>query len=579
MDERAPTRPCERESRHRLGGVVHTYLGYDPRTFPPPRQPPPDLASAAFEHMLMHGSMRRFTPEELARAVKIDPSQIRGLGPSLESLIAMLEERKRRILETHETRGVRASAHKAFHERAAAADPPAALRHRFDREVRAEQLHDLERIWEQVDEHSPFARDLLHIMARLGEKYQVDELASKYAFTGREPLTVEQALALLEELRTIDRLLAQLHEAMKNARLAVIDFDSLEHFAPPEELESLRDMARQVEELIWQMAASQGVERSPQGWQLTPKAMRTYQSKLLRQIFDDLQASRSGRHDPVASPDGAMESAVTRLWEFGDPIASLDAVESVTNALIRRGAANLNAPLRLHGDDLRVHHTRHAPRCATAVILDMSGSMRYGGQFVACKRMAIALDGLIRREYPGDALFFVEMYTLARAVRTGDLPALMPKPVTISRSVVRLRADMSDPRIGELDLPLHFTNIQRSLQMARQLLASQPTPNRQIMLLTDGLPTAHFEGSELLMLYPPDIRTERATMREAQRCRHEGITLNVMLLPSWSQDEDDVGFAHRLAETTGGRVFFTGGKELDRFVIWDYVRKRRSIIG
>ncbi|MBM4113383.1 MAG: VWA domain-containing protein, partial [Phycisphaerae bacterium] len=414
---------------------------------------------------------------------------------------------------------------------------------------------------------------------------QVDELASKYAFTGREPLTVEQAVALLEELRTIDRLLEQLRDAMKNARIAIVDLDSLERFAPPEQVESLRDMARQVEELLRQLAESQGLERSADGWTLSPSALRTYQSKLLREIFNDLQAARSGRHDPVSSPDGAIESASTRPWEFGDSLASLDAIESITNSLIRRAAGSRDparddrAESLLRGDDLRVHRTRHSPRCATVVILDMSGSMRYGAQFVACKRMAIALDGLIRREYPGDALHFVEMYTLARAVRTADLPALMPKPVTISRSVVRLRADMSDPRIGELDLPLHFTNIQRALQVARQLLATQPTPNKQIVLLTDGLPTAHFEGSELLMLYPPDPRTERETMREAARCRNEGITLNLMLLPSWSQDEDDVGFAHRLAESTGGRVFFTGGRELDRFVVWDYVTRRRSIIG
>jgi uncharacterized protein with von Willebrand factor type A (vWA) domain len=204
--------------------------------------------------------------------------------------------------------------------------------------------------------------------------------------------------------------------------------------------------------------------------------------------------------------------------------------------------------------------------------------MRYGGQYIACKKMALALDGLIRSEYPGDFLQAIEMYTLARLRRSGEIIEMLPKMVSINDPVVRLRADMSDPSITELDLPLHFTNIQRSLQLARQVLSAQDTPNRQVFLLTDGLPTAHFEGSDLLMLYPPDPRTEAATMREAERCRQEGIVINIFLLPSWSQTEEDVQFAHRMAEATGGRVLFAGGEELDRFVVWDYVRRRRLIL-
>jgi uncharacterized protein with von Willebrand factor type A (vWA) domain len=211
--------------------------------------------------------------------------------------------------------------------------------------------------------------------------------------------------------------------------------------------------------------------------------------------------------------------------------------------------------------------------------MDMSGSMRHGGLYVACKRMGLALDGLIRREYPGDYLQFVEMYTFGKIRHVSELPTLMPKPVTIYEPVVRLRADMSDESISELDVPPHFTNIQHALQLSRQLLSVQDTPNRQIVLITDGLPTAHFEGEHLLLLYPPDPRTEEATMREAHRCAQDGITINIFLLPSWSQSHEDVQFAQRMVEATKGRVFFTGGKDLDRFVLWDYVSRRRRIIG
>lgn len=82
----------------------------------------------------------------------------------------------------------------------------------------------------------------------------------------------------------------------------------------------------------------------------------------------------------------------------------------------------------------------------------------------------------------------------------------------------------------------------------------------------------------LYMLYPPDLRTETATMREGHLCQREGITINIFLLPSWSQSREDIQFAHRLAESTRGRVFFTAGNDLDRYVVWDYVAQRRDIV-
>ena len=135
---------------------------------------------------------------------------------------------------------------------------------------------------------------------------------------------------------------------------------------------------------------------------------------------------------------------------------------------------------------------------------------------------------------------------------------------------------MSREDISEFQVPPHFTNIQHSLQMARKFLLPQDTPNRQIILITDGLPTAHFEGSQLYLLYPPHERTEEATMREGLLCQRDNITINMFLIPSWSQSEEDIRFAYRLAETTQGRVFFTGGNDLDRFVVWDYVSRKRE---
>ncbi|MFO0828504.1 MAG: VWA domain-containing protein [Phycisphaerales bacterium] len=563
--------------------LTHTYLGYDPIKFGSPNESAPDLVSGAMDHLLAYGRPRRFTPEELANAIRLDPSQIQGLGPSLESLIALLEARKRAILETYETSGARNDIARRVLDRAAAIRPPTALQKPFAKAIADENIPALEKLWDRADEQSEFARELLRLIADVGKRYEIEQLASRWTFVGRTPLTPEQAVEVKEELETIERLLKQLREALKNAKPAIIDLEALSRFAGEADVEQVRDLQRRVNDLLRRMAEEQGLEDSPEGLRLTPKAMRLYQSRLLERIFGDLQASRSGRHDGRVVGDGAVELPSTRAYEFGDSPAHIDFPQSLVNAAVREardgGGTREPGPVELRSQDIEVHRTRNLPKCATVVIMDMSGSMRYGGQYVACKRMALALDGLIRREYPGDRLEFIEMYSLARRVAPSEIATLMPKPVSVFDPIVRLRADMSDPSITEMDLPLHFTNIQRALRMARQILAASDTPNRQIVLLTDGLPTAHFEDDQLLLLYPPDPRTEQATLREALACKRDRITLNVMLLPNWNQSEEDVRFAHAMAESTGGRVLFTAGQELDRFVVWDYVSRRRSVIG
>ena len=571
-----------RPPRSRLGGIIHTYQAYNPQKFPSPRQEGPDMVSGAFEHMMMFGSTRDLTEEELARAVELDPSQIQGLGPSLEALIQMLEERKRKILATYETDHVQGLARDFYQNQAGAMNPPDRLADHFQREVAAEHLRGLERLWYHVEHESPrFAAQLLQLIEHLGEKYEVDELAAKYEFTGREKMDIPKALEVKEELEMIDRLLEQLQEAKETAQIGVIDMEALSEFAEPGDMEQLSALQQQIQDYLREMAEQQGLEHTAEGYRLTPQAYRLFQSKLLDRIFAELEAARTGRHTGPVTGEGAVEIPKTKSYEFGDSVTHMDIPQSMINAMIREGSEESSARsgrVRMKTEDIEIHHTRNTPKCASVLILDMSGSMRHGGQYINAKRMGLALDGLIRSEYPGDYLQFIEMATFARTRHISEVPSLMPKPVTIYDSVVRLRADMSDPNISEFDIPPHFTNIQHSLRLARQLLAHQDTPNRQVILITDGLPTAHFEDEMLFLLYPPHSRTEEATMREANMCSREGITINVFLLPNWGQSAEDVQFAHKMVERSGGRVFFTGGRDLDRYVLWDYVNNRRTII-
>ncbi len=171
---------------------------------------------------------------------------------------------------------------------------------RFQRAVADEQLYELERLWYRVgNEQSLFARQLVQLMARLGDKYQIDELAAKYTFTGRTPLTISEALEIKEELEAIDRLLKQLEEAAETAQIGIIDLQELAEFTEPDDLEQLRELGQQIEEYIRQMAEQQGLEKTAHGYQLTPHAMRLFQGKLLER---DLQS-------PGGVPHGATPGA------------------------------------------------------------------------------------------------------------------------------------------------------------------------------------------------------------------------------------------------------------------------------
>lgn len=560
-----------------LGGIIHTYQKYDPRNFPSPTAPPADLVTPAFEHMLAYGDLSELTDEELARAIRLDPSQVAGLGPSLNMLLEMLRERKRKILETYEADAVSAKARQRYQDAAAGMKPPPKLYKLFQQAVREEQIRDLEMLWyASGDDGSKFAREMVRLIDRLGDKYGVDELAGKYAFTGRQSMSVEQALEIKEELETIDRLIQQLEEAKQSAQIAVIDFQELAEFADPEQMRELNELQQRVEQMMRELAEQQGLERTRQGYRLTPKATRIFQGKLLDQIFSQLQAARTGRHAGPIVGEGAVELPSVKQYEFGDSIANIDLPQTLVNAMIRGGAA---LPIRLKTDDIVIHRTRNSPKCATVVLMDMSGSMRYGGQYINVKRMALALEGLIRGEYPGDYLQFVEIYSFAKPRHASEIATLLPKIPTLSHPRIALRFDMGREEASEFDVPPHFTNLQHGLQLARRFLAAQDTPNRQVILITDGLPTAHFEGSLLHLLYPPHRMTEQATLREGKACQREGITINIFLLSNWSQSREDIQFAYRLAESTKGRVFFSAGKDLDRYVVWDYLNHRRSVVG
>src|SRR4029079_9386894 len=232
---------------------------------------------------------------------------------------------------------VRRKAEQAFVDQATETKVPKKFRDRFYKSIKTEQIRELERLWDAAgDDQSPWACALVNVIERLGEKYQVDELAAKYEFTGHAGMSVPQALAIKEELEKIDELLKQLEEAKKTARIGIIDMDLLSEFAEPGDVDQLSALQQQVQDYLREMAEQQGLEQKSGRFRLTPKAYRLFQGKLLERLFSELAPSRTGRHqDARIVGEGAVELQATKPYEFCDSIANLDIPASFINALVR----------------------------------------------------------------------------------------------------------------------------------------------------------------------------------------------------------------------------------------------------
>ena len=483
-----------------IGGVIHTYQKYDPQNFPSPTQPPPDLVSGAFEHLLAYGEPARADRGGTGprRPPRPQPDRRPGPEPRRAAWRCSASGSGRSWRRTRPT-ACRPRPPSGYRELGDAdpSRPRKLAKTASSRRSQDEQLYDLERLWYRAgDEQSPFARQLVQLIARLGDKYQIDELAAKYEFTGRTPLTIPQALEIKEELETIDRLLeAAGRGGRRRRRSASSTWRSWPSSPSRATSSSCDELARQIEEYLRELAEQQGLEQTADGLPADAQGLSgCSRASCWSGSSATWQASRTGRHQGPVVGEGAVELQQTKPYEFGDSLANMDIPGSLINAMLRDGAGLARSACS--PTTSQIHRTRNTPKCATVVLLDMSGSMRYDGLYVNVKRMGLALDGLIRREYPGDYLQFIEMYTFAKPRHASEIATLLPKPVTIFDSGRAAAGRHERPGHQRVRRPaaLH-QHPARPADWPGSFLAAQDTPNRQIILITDGLPTAHFEGT------------------------------------------------------------------------------------
>jgi Ca-activated chloride channel family protein len=314
------------------------------------------------------------------------------------------------------------------------------------------------------------------------------------------------------------------------------------------------------------------VEKDAEGkYVVTPKGVRRVENKALEELFQIARKDKLGKHDTDFRGAGQTVHEDSKPYEFGDPVSNLNMHETLRNALFRQGGGS---PVHISEEDLVVYDTEYQTSCATVVLLDMSGSMTRYGKYGQAKKVAMALQSLIRSRYQSDFLQVVGFYTYATPLTERQLLSSAPKPVSIYDPRVRLRISLDKP---PRFVPEHFTNIHAGLQFARRILRRNPAQNKQIIIVTDGEPTAHIEGREIVLIYPPAELTARLTLAEAKRCSDEGLTISSFALIEDYFYLGLVNFVERLAQVTQGVAAFCNADDLGNMVLQSFVggRKRR----
>ena len=412
----------------------------------------------------------------------------------------------------------------------------------------------------------------------------LDQLAEKkltpqrYRFKGREEISIEQAQELMEQLQQLEALEKQLEGVRWDGDPQQVDAEKLRDLLGDEAFQSVQNM----KDIASELEAAGYIMKTKDGLQLTPLAMRKIGQKALRDIFSFIKRDRFGQHDTRQRGGVGMPTEDTKTYEFGDPFL-LDLSATVFNAVSREGTGT---PVSLHLDDFVVRRQEFLSHTSTVILIDMSGSMAWNNCFYAAKKVALALDNLVRSTFPRDTLQIVGFYTAAEEMKPADLPYVKPKSFGYNASLysdyydmlmgyIDVQLDYRDVVRGRTNVPQGFTNMQQGLRMAEQMLSKRQSPNKQIILITDGQPTAHCEGDRLYLQYPPSQRTITATLQEVKRCTVKGIAINTFMLAKSYYLER---FVDQMTKINRGRAFYTTPEQLGGYLVVDYlVKKRRRI--
>jgi len=408
-----------------------------------------------------------------------------------------------------------------------------------------EQRRELMQMMQSLVQDPNLRNQLAMLAANLEELRPMDDLRRRYPFRGEDSMNFEEAMQVMQDLQEMDRLERQMREAIDTADPNGIDRELLEKQLG----EDAADQLDQLERITKLLEEAGLVERRGDQLELTPRAIRKIGQKALRDIFQHLARDRFGNHETDRRGRGGDRSDDTKAYEFGDPFL-LDLRATLQNSMVRGG---VGTPVKLSASDFEVYRTEQMNQASTVLLLDLSRSMIYRGCFLAAKKVALALHSLIKSQFPRDNLYLVTFSLYARQIQPQQLTAL---------------------RWSEWE---YGTNLQDGLMHARKLLARHKGGTRQIVVITDGEPTAYWEPghSTPVFSYPPTPRTLQQTLLEVGRCTREGLRINTFML---ERSYGLMRFVDDITRINRGRAFFADPERLGDYILVDYLQSKSKRI-
>jgi len=375
----------------------------------------------------------------------------------------------------------------------------------------------------------------------------------RMSFSGGEGLGLAEATDMFQRLAELDQLEQMLSGAPQPGALAEIDLERVRDLLGKESSASLAELQRLARRLEDAGLAEQREGRL----ELTPKGLRRIGQRALEDLFKHLSKDRLGGHGLARIGVGHERAEDTKGYEPGDPF-NLHIERTLRNALRRQvgdgelgevSRRGVKFPVRLSAEDFEIERTEFQTQCATALLVDLSLSMPMRDNFLAAKKVALAMQALISGQFPRDYLVIIGFSERAREIRPEELPA-------VSWDYV------------------YGTNMQHALLLARRLLARHHG-TKQIVMITDGEPTAHLlEDGEVFFSYPPVPATVEATLQEVLRCSREGIRINTFALDATGHLRN---FVEKITQLNRGRAFFTTPDTLGDYVLVDFIENRRQL--
>lgn len=404
-----------------------------------------------------------------------------------------------------------------------------------------EQREELRNLMSQMLDDTDLQWQMDRLSERLQRAYPGMDWDGSQQFSGDRPMPFGEALQSIQELNDLDNLEQFLNNAASPAALQEVDLDAVRRMLGDVSAESLDRLSKLTETLRQAGLIDQKEGRL----ELTPRGLRSIGKEALRDLFGRLERDALGQHRIERIGAGHERAHETKAYEYGDPF-HLDLQGTLRNTLRRQGGG---LPLRLHPDDFEIDQTEQLTRSSTVLMVDLSLSMPMRDNFLPAKKVAMALHALISSQFPRDYLGLVGFSETAREIRHEQLPE-------VSWDFV------------------YGTNMQHGFALARGMLARQ-TGTKQIIMITDGEPTAHVQSDgEVFFSYPPAYATLEATLREVLRCTRDDIRINTFMLDA---DGGLRGFVEQLTQINKGRAFFTTPETLGEYVLVDFLEHKRSL--